>query len=150
MAKYWVVTTSPDNFAATGERDFGVQGFKSRHRRKAEAMEPGDKLMYYLTGVKSFAATAEVSGQFFEDHDRIWTSQGKPKEDYPWRVPIRPEVIVDEEAWVPAESLLDELQWVQRWPREHWHLAFQGNLREVGEEDYRAIREALKAAQPVS
>lgn len=144
MAKHWVVTTSPENFQRTREHDFRLQGFKSRHRRKAEAMSPGDGLAYYLTGAKSFAAVARVMGEYFEDHQRIWLSEGKPEEDYPWRVEIEPEVVLDEEDWVPAEALLDRLSWVQKWPREHWHLAFQGNLRQIGEEDFQTIAGALR------
>jgi hypothetical protein len=48
---YWIIVGSPENFARTRARGFTVQGIKSRHRKKAEKMKPGDKIVWYLTGV---------------------------------------------------------------------------------------------------
>ena len=36
---------------------------------------------------------------------------------------------------MPAESLLGELEHLRKWPPEHWHLAFQGQLRTVSDAD---------------
>lgn len=33
---YWVIVSSPDNFARSREICFTMQGVKSRHRKKAE------------------------------------------------------------------------------------------------------------------
>lgn len=141
----WCVTTSKENIARTASHQWTVQGFKARRRRAVERMRPGDKLIYYATGVQAFPAVAEIVSECFEDHDVIWKS--KPGEDYPWRVQIRPEVVLDHmDRWVPAEDLLDRLEHVQKWPREHWHLAFQGNVRELPTGDYEVIRKALEAA----
>jgi hypothetical protein len=35
---------------------------------------------------------------------------------------------------------------VRKWPAEHWHLAFQGQLRTVSESDAALLRESLGAA----
>ncbi len=92
----------------------------------------------------AFAATAEVTSPFFEDHELIWTS--KPGEDYPWRFEIRPEIVLDELRWVPAVDVQGELAFPRRWPAEHWRLAFQGNIRSWPEADYLVVRRALEAA----
>jgi hypothetical protein len=47
---------------------------------------------------------------------------------------------------VPAESLLGELEHLRKWPAEHWHLAFQGQLRTVSEADAKLLRERIEAA----
>ena len=52
---YWIIVGSPENFARTAELGFTLQGIKSRHRKKAERMKPGDKIVYYITGRKAFA-----------------------------------------------------------------------------------------------
>ncbi len=68
-----------------------MQGIKSRHRKKADRMKPGDKIVYYLTGLKAFAGISTITSIAFESHDRIWSS-GDPKkeaEDYPFRVNTR-------------------------------------------------------------
>jgi len=145
--QYWILVGSPENFAATREHAFRIQGFKTRHRKKAEAMRPGDRLVYYLTGVQGFAATATVVSEAFEDHTPIWRSKDPKKaaEDYPWRVQIEPDIVLPPGVVVPAEELAPHLHHVQKWPTEHWRLAFQGQLHRIDEHDFALIRTALVA-----
>jgi predicted RNA-binding protein len=139
------LTTSPDNFAKTADLGWKVQGIKSRRGKTARDIHPGDKLVYYVTKHVAFGATVEVTSDVFEDHDPIWTS--KPGEDYPWRFEIAPEVVVeDQELWVPAEELHQELQFPRKWPAEHWKLAFQGNIRQWPDADYDVVKRALQRA----
>lgn len=46
-AKHWIVVSSVDNWQRTVDRGFTIQGLKSRHRKKAEQMRPGDKIVFY-------------------------------------------------------------------------------------------------------
>lgn len=141
----WCVTTSPGNFAKTAELGWTVQGIKSRRRPTAQQMKPGDKIVYYITEVVAFGGVVEVTSECFEDHELHWTS--KPGEDYPWRVQIKPEVVIeDRELWVPADELREQLEFPRKWPAENWKLAFQGNVRAWPENDYQAVRKALVAA----
>ena len=52
-------------------------------------------------------------------------------------------LVLAEEDFVPAEELATELEHVRKWPPDHWHLAFQGQLRTIGEADARLLRETL-------
>lgn len=148
--QYWVLVSSADNFRATKARGFTVQGIKSRHRKKAEQMQPGDKLIYYLTGKKMFAGTATVTSEYFEGEDLIWRSDKKKKdgspENYPFRVQIEPEVVADEDAWIDAEPVARQMTHAKKWPEKNWTLAFQGNVHNVPAEDYELIRELLAGA----
>ena len=147
---YWIIVGSPSNFERTASLGFSVQGIKSRHRKKAERMKPGDKIVYYLTGVKAFSGIAEVTLPFFESHDRVWAS-GDPKkaaENYPFRVHIAPDLILAADDAVPAEPVARRMAYVAKWPAANWTLAFQGNVHEIGEDDYRLIREAIEARVP--
>jgi hypothetical protein len=144
-ATYWIIVGSPDNFAKTKELGFTVQGIKSRHRKKAERMRPGDKIIYYLTGIKSSAGIATITSESFESHDRIWSS-GDPKkqaEDYPFRVNIEPDLILEADAYIPAEPIARQMIYATKWPAENWTLAFQGNVHEIGNDDYELIRRAV-------
>lgn len=146
----WCLTTSPDNFARTAELGWKVQGIKSRRAKTAREIHPGDRLVYYLTGVGAFAGIAEVESDVVEDHEPIWTSKGGSGvkvEDYPWRFEIRPDVVIeDRERWVAADELREQLEFPRRWPAEHWKLAFQGNIRAWPEHDYEVVRSALEEA----
>mgnify|MGYP001560704417 CR=1 FL=1 len=141
----WMGVTSVDNFERTEDLGFTLQGFKTRQRKKVmEQMAPGDNLVYYLTRVQVFAATVKIVSDGFEDHELIWRS--KPGEDYPWRVKIEADVVADEEGQVPSEAIGPGLRYVQKWPAEHWKLAFQGNLHLIPDEDFATLRAALVGA----
>lgn len=143
----WILTGSLENFRINVERGFDVVGFKERRRNQALEFEPGDEIVFYVTGVQAFGGIARVTSEMFEDRTPIWP-QGKKKrpEAYPWRVEAEPVVVLDEDAFVAAESLLDELEHVRKWPAKHWHLAFQGQLRTVSEADARVLGERIAAA----
>jgi phage terminase Nu1 subunit (DNA packaging protein) len=82
----------------------------------------------------------------FEEQSRIWPAKrGKP-EIYPWRVEAEPVLVLPEEEFVPAEDLATELEHVRKWPADHWHLAFQGQLRTISERDADLLRERLASA----
>ncbi len=146
--KTWILTGSLENFRINVERGFNPIGLKQRRRRQAEEFEPGDSVFFYVTGMQAFGAIARVTSEMFEDREPIWP-QGKKKkpEPYPWRVNAEPVIVLDEEEFVPAEDLVDELEHVGKWPREHWHLAFQGQLRTIGAGDAALLTERLSAAR---
>lgn len=145
---YWIVVGSPDNFAATRAHGFTLQGLKSRHRRRAALMQPGDKLVWYITGLKAFAGAATITSTYFEDHTPIWKSRDPKKdaEDYPWRVNIQPDIVLDEAAFIAAEPIARSMTYVSKWPAANWTLAFQGNLHQIDAADYTLIADALTAA----
>ena len=143
----WIFTGDLTNFRINVERGFDVIGFKERRRNQAAEFEPGDEIVFYVTGVQAFGGIARVRSEMFEDRTPIWP-QGKKKrpEDYPWRVEAEPVTVLAEEAFVPAESLVGELEHLRKWPVEHWHLGFQGQLRTVSDADAQLLRERIEAA----
>jgi predicted RNA-binding protein len=140
----WILTGSLENFRINVERGFDVIGLKERRRRMAEEFEPGDEIFFYVTGVQAFGGIARVRSEMFEDRTPIWP-QGKKKkpEPYTWRVEAEPVLVLAEEDFVPAEELVTELEHVRKWPPDHWHLAFQGQLRTIGEADADLLRERM-------
>jgi hypothetical protein len=148
-ARTWILTGSPENFAATRAHGFSVIGLKERRRRQALEIESGERIVFYLTQVMAFAASALIAGELYEERTPIWPGKAKNPDPYPWRFPIQPEWILDERAWIPAESLADQLEHVRKWPREHWKLAFQGQLRTVGDADAELLTDRLAAAAAV-
>ena len=141
-AQYWMVVSSPDNFRKTREHGFTIQGLKSRHRRRVETMRVGDRVLYYITGRMAFAATVTVGSPMYEDHTPIWRS-ARRDEDYPWRVHIRAEIVLDEADWVPAKELAYRLDYVRKWPPEHWTLAFQGHIHALPKNDFTIVEDEI-------
>jgi predicted RNA-binding protein len=148
--KTWVLTGSPENFAATRERGFRVIGMKEGRRRMAEQIEPGDRIVFYLTKIKQFGAIVRVTGELYEDRAKIWPGKPGKADPYPWRFETEPELVLEEDEYVPAEELAGELEHVRKWPPEHWTLAFQGQLRTVTDADARLIEERMRASRAVA
>src|SRR3954467_12498963 len=142
----WILTGSLENFRINVARGFAVIGFKERRRNQALEFEPGDEVVFYVTGVQAFGGIARVKSEMFEDRAPIWP-QGKKKrpEPYPWRGEPEPVLILPEAEFVPAEELATELEHVRKWPPDHWHLAFQGQLRTIGEADAALLRRRLSS-----
>jgi hypothetical protein len=145
-AKTWILTGSPENFAATREHGFTVIGMKEMRRNMAEQVEPGDQIVFYLTRVKAFGGIVRVTGEMYEDRTKIWPGKPGKVDPYPWRFETEQVLILDEGAWVPAEELAPALEHVRKWPLEHWTLAFQGQLRIVSDADSKLLSERLREA----
>jgi hypothetical protein len=144
--KTWILTGSPENFAATRERGFRLVGMKERRRNQALAIVPGDRIVFYLTRVGRFGAAVRVTGELFEDRTPVWPGRPGRPDPYPWRFETAPELVLDEADWLPAAAVKDELEHVRKWPAEHWTLAFQGQLRTVSEADAEVLLDRMRAA----
>jgi hypothetical protein len=145
-ARTWILTGSPENYAATREHGYRVIGLKERNRNRALEIAVGDRIVLYLTRIMAFAASIRVTGELYEDREKIWPGKPGKADPYPWRFATEPELVLPEDEWVPAESLVDRLEHIGKWPREHWKLAFQGQIRPVSEHDAELLLARLGAA----
>jgi hypothetical protein len=146
MAKTWVLTGSVDNFRATREHGFRVIGAKEGRRRMAEQIAPGDRIVFYLTGIQAFGGIVRVTGGMFEDREKLWPGKPGKADAYPWRFETEPLLVLDEASFVPAEEVALELEHVRKWPAEHWQLAFQGQLRAVPDADAELLESRIREA----
>ncbi len=142
-AQYWMVVSSPENFRKTREHGFSVQGVKSRHRKRVEQMRSGDRLLFYVTGRMAFTATCTLTSAMFEEHNLLWRSTRRD-EDYPWRVRMRPDAILEDAEWLLAKEIAYRLDYVRKWPPEHWTLAFQGHLHQLPQKDFKLIEDEFR------
>ena len=145
----WILTGSPENYAVTQDLGFRLVGLKEGRRRQAQEMEPGDRIVFYLTRVGCFAASVRVTGELFEDRSPVWPGKPGKVDAYPWRLPTEPELVLEESEWLPAQALVDELEHIGKWPREHWTLAFQGQLRTISQRDSDRLAERMLARSGV-
>ncbi len=142
-AQYWMVVSSPDNFKRTREHGFSIQGIKSRHKKRVESMHSGDRVLYYVTGRMAFAGTVTVTSPMYEDHTIIWRTDRR-EEDYPYRVHIRADTILEESEWMLAKDIAYRMEYVKKWPPEHWTLAFQGHLHQLPRNDFKLLEDEIQ------
>jgi predicted RNA-binding protein len=150
VAKTWILTGSLENFRATRDHGFRLIGAKERRRNMAEQIEPGDRIAFYVTGVQAFGGIVRVESEMFEDRTKIWPGAPGKADAYPWRFETEPEIVLDEDDFVPAVELAADLEHVRKWPAEHWQLAFQGQLRTVSDADADLLEGRLRAVAPAA
>jgi EVE domain len=141
---HWMIVMSPENFEITRERGFDVVGLKSRHRKKAERMALGDRVLFYVTGSQVFPLTATVSSTFFEDHSPIWISSERRPDVAPWRVQIRSDVVLQWYEYLDARQIAPRMLYVKRWAPEDWPLAFQGQIHLLSSQDFALIEHEMR------
>jgi hypothetical protein len=141
---HWMIVTSPENFESTREHGLKLLGLKSRHRKKAERMEPGDRILYYVSSVRVFPATATVISGFFEDHRPIWRNNERRPDAFPWRVNTRPDVVLHDYEYIDAYQIAPRLLYVKRWAPEDWPLAFQGQVHLLAAADFSLIETEMR------
>jgi hypothetical protein len=142
----WILTASPENHEATKAHGFEVIGIKERNRPRALQIEPGDRIVLYLTKVMAFAGSIKVTGEMYEDRTKLWPGKPGKADAYPWRFPTEAEIVLEEDEWISAETLATRLEHVKKWPAEHWKLAFQGQLRTISEKDAKLLVKRMGAA----
>ena len=72
---YWMMTLSETNFHITKDLNFTIQGLSRSLRKRAQRMQPDDRMLYYIEGKQQFAATVTLTSTSFEDHQLIWESK---------------------------------------------------------------------------
>ena len=140
---YWLISTTKENFEITRDRGFSVQGIDSRQRRKAVRMGPDDRVVYYIPDLRQFAATATVTSEHFENHEPIW-KHTREDEDFPHRVKIKGDVVLDEERYLDALQIGPRLEYVKKWPPEMWNLALVGSLHIIPQRDFNFLESEMK------
>lgn len=143
---YWMLVTDQENFDITREHGFTVQGVDSRNRRKAVRMTPEDRIIYYISDKRGFAATATVTSAHFEDRSRVWKHH-RPEETFPNRVEIQVDSLLEPDDYLDARDIAPTLEYVKKWPPERWDLAFFGMLHILPQRDFNLLEEEMKKVE---
>ena len=131
---FWMINSNKQNFDITRNMGFSQQGLKAEYRRKVQRVEPGDRIIYYVSGERVFTATATVTKGYEEVKSTPWIKEGKTA--WPYRIKIKPDVVLDDEQYIDAGLIAYRLEYLRKWPPEDWHMAFQGNLHLLSKGDF--------------
>ncbi len=142
---YWMLVTTQENLEITRARGFSMQGVDTKNRKKAVRMAPEDRVLYYVSDKKGFAATATVTSYSFEDDERIWKHQ-REQEVFPHRVEIDANVVLDQPDYVDGFQVGPTLEYVKKWPPHLWPHAFFGMLHIIPQRDFNFVESELKRA----
>lgn len=149
VAKYWIVITSPENFAISRGLGFQVDGFKdNKAGHRLYKMKPGDQIVYYINRVQKFGAITEITGKSFrDDKKRIWAEKD---EIWPLRIPLKLHLALADDQLVDVRRIAGNVSFITRPIGEPgWAVGLQGSIRSIPDEDFAFIAsEIRKAAGP--
>lgn len=106
--------------------------------QRLSEMLPGDKIIFYATGICKFAGIAEVTESIYQDETKIWDNGA-----FPYRVKIKPVIYLKKEKWVDVRGLVNDLEYFRN--KIQWSMHFMQNLRPVSKKDYELIEKTLKS-----
>ena len=120
---YWLIVTSKENFKLDREKiGFKMQGIPIRYKKSLQKMEKRDKVAYYIMGLQKFGAIATITGDYFEDHSKLWTNDD---EMWPARRPSHPDIVLEDDELLDAKKLVPNLSFIEK--------------KSIGEYIYRAV-----------
>ncbi len=140
---YWMVVQTHENYRISRDLGLTVHGLRRRHRRRAERMRPDDKLLYYISDLKKWSATATVKSRCFKDEKELWTPVPRG-ERFPYRLKLEPDIVLQEDSYLDGLQLGPRLEYVKRWFPESWYLAFFETLHLIPQRDFRLLEGEMK------
>ena len=138
-----MVAVRPGYYDKCVEQGFSLLGVGRGQRKRAQRMEIGDRVLFYVVERLVFGATASVASTYFEDHTETWPAI-EAGENFGWRVKLKPEVTLDGEHVIDARLIAPRMQYVKKWAPEQWPLAFQGLLHLIPKQDFSLIEDEMR------
>ena len=141
----WINVGSPDNFEVLRARGFDLSPFKASREKQSSEMRPGDRIVYYLTKEVLFGGVVEVTGEAYQDTSDIGlASEGKPGEDYPYRIATKPVVIAKPGNAIDVREITDLLDKTRKFGPKKLGMCFRGNLHRISDADLETIEGLLR------
>jgi hypothetical protein len=128
----------------TRETRFTLLGLRSRHRKKAERVAVGDRVLYYVLNERIFPATATVTSGYFEDRHPLWINHERRDDPFPYRVHTHPNLVLEPGEGLDAEAIAPRLLYLKRWAPEQWFLALQGDVHLLSSQDFVLVEREMQ------
>ncbi|MCI0339184.1 MAG: EVE domain-containing protein [Acidobacteria bacterium] len=141
---YYLDLFSPETYEAFTRSAQDISGFRVRHESLASRVQPGDRLVCYMTKLSRWFGVLEVTSAYFKDSAPIFY----PSDD-PFIVRFRVKPV----AWLPKEKAIpikDERVWntlsftkdvEPNSPR--WTGKLRNSLNQLNESDGRFLEELI-------
>ena len=141
---YWMIVQTEENYQITVDRGFDLVGLTKRQRKRAQRMEPEDRVLFYISGLRKWAASAFIESECFEDDEIIWQSVGSREEIYPYRAKIRKGISLKPNKYINGLELGPTLEYTKRWSPKLWYLAFVDTIHLLPQRDCKLIENEMR------
>ena len=144
MAKnYWMIAGTLEGLKAWKEAGVSVLQVPSTYRRRAQRMQPEDRILYYIPGTHKFGGVSTVTSASLEGQPHVERGRRRGG-SYSLKISITPDVMLGEERYLDAREIGPRMEYVRNWPPESWYLAFQGNFHLLSRKDFQLIEAEMK------
>lgn len=138
--QYWLIVTSPENFKHNKDvLGFKILGLRRHYMKTVQRLQPEDRVVYYIKGLKKFGATATIIGTYYEDSTKVWTDE---RQIWPLRCPLKPNYILNFDDLLDAKKLINDLSFIEL--KTNWGSHFQGSIKQIPEQDFKLIETEIK------
>ena len=135
---YWLdlfTVKTLEEFQKAGAK---VSGFRERRFHTCEQIQPGDKLLCYVTGISRWVGVLRVTKPVYRSEERIWDM-----EVFPVRLGVEAEILLPPEHGIPHQIFCRSLHS----PARSWSGYLRGSPTRLQKEDAEVILKAIQAAQ---
>ena len=140
---YWMFVEDGQNAAITRRMGYSLFGMGPRYKKRAERMQPNDRAIFYSRNLRSWTASATITGKFYVDESIVWKPDDKAKE-FKYRVKLKSNYILSEDQYLDGLQLGPSLEYVKRWSPKDWPLAFFDNLHLIPQRDFSFLEGEMK------
>ena len=139
---YWMFAETEENSLITRDLGFTIFGMSGKYKKRAQRMQPNDRVLFYVRQKMSWTASATIVSKSYTGEDLIWGDKDSSKE-YRHRVKLKPDHILDDGQFIDGLLIGPSLEYVKRWSPEYWPLAFWENLHLLPQKDFRLLENEI-------
>jgi hypothetical protein len=141
---YYIDLFSPETYEAFSKSDRSTSGFRERQRGVAADIQPGDKLICYMTKLSRWVGVLEVASGYFKDEKPIFYPVNDP---FIIRFNVKPNVWLPLEYTIPIGTDISwyNLTFTKLLPKHSlgWTGMVRGSLRRLDDIDGKFLEELL-------
>jgi hypothetical protein len=142
---YYLDLFSPETYEAFRQSDRTVSGFRRRQRNIASRLQPGDRMLCYITGISRWVGVLEVVDGPFEDDTPLFYGGEDP---FVIRFHVKPLVWLDKERAVPIKDdmVWDHLSFTRGHDKKSstWTGKLRGSLNQLTKQDGTFLEQLLR------
>lgn len=141
--KYWTALFSGQTWQEFISAGADTAGYREARWKTVQSIQPGDRLLCYMTGVSRWVGLLEVTSAPYWSNEPIWSD-----ETFPCRVPVKALIVLKPEFGIPVKDMKDRLSIFQNLKSPGaWSWHFYTAPRRLRPDDAEVVTEVLRAAQ---
>ena len=141
---YYIDLFSPETYQAFSDSERNISGFRERQKGTASGINPGDKLICYITRLSRWVGVFEIKTKFFIDDKPIFLPTADP---FVIRFHIQAAVWLPLEKSIPVDEDLSwkNLSFTKKLPKKStaWTGMVRGSLRKIEDTDGQYLERIL-------